>query len=101
MNLLCRLEHGEDVDKAEQLHLEGGISHGPVHQLVGPELGGKHTASAPAGVVEQLPADFECPRFDIRTRRRATLGDCSGLLFLFLGSAKPGDRTPPQSVARD
>ncbi len=83
------LEHGKNVDEAEQLDLEGRVFHGPIHQLILPESGGEYARLEFAGRLEQLAADFTGSPFDVRR------GDCGrrrgGLTFrrLFFFTSEP------------
>ena len=60
MDLFGRAEHREDVDKAEQLHLEGRVLHRPVHELIRPEAGGEQPRAMLAGGMQKLAADLRC-----------------------------------------
>ena len=80
MHQVRRAEHGEDVDEAEQLHLEGRVLHRPIHQLIGPEAGREDAGAIFAGGLQQFAADFDRPavhvRRDVRHRRRRPMMRC-------------------------
>ena len=81
VDLLRRAEHGENVDEAEELRAEGGVLHGPRHELVGPEAGREEALAVLADAGQQPPADLEGALLKIAAGGRVCRGGSCRFVF--------------------
>ena len=71
-DILGRAEHREAVDEAEELDLEDGVLHGPLHQRIVVELRGEEAALVATCAGEEVGADLEDARLELRPAAAAT-----------------------------